>query len=167
MNHKFPIIYWSKKSTKVQFEAFTEMPENAEVTACMVFVKKDNSVLLSRPKRGWGLPGGHKNTNETPENCAVREVLEETNVRIKNLSLVGGWKAQKISHTDANDKYPQIAYQLLFTADVNRVNKFTPKFESFERKFVKYDEIKKYHHEYNRFSKILAYILFLSENSND
>lgn len=62
------------------------MPENTLVTACMVFVKKDGSVLLSRPERGWGLPGGHKEAQESPEECAIREVLEETSVEIRNIA---------------------------------------------------------------------------------
>ena len=159
MKYNFPVIYWGKNSTKVQFEIFTKMPRNAQVTSCMVFVKKDNSLLLSRPERGWGLPGGHKEILESPEGCAMREVPEETGVMIKNIELIGGWKAQKIRHTEANNKYPEVAYQLLFLADVAKINKFTPEYETLERKFVKYDDINKYHHEYEQFSEILAYAL--------
>ena len=159
MNYNFPVIHWCKKSTRVQFKPFTEMPNEESVTSCMVFVKKDNSVLLTRPERGWGLPGGHRESDESPEDCARREVREEADVEPKNLTLVGGWKAQKIIHIEENDRYPEIAYQLLFLADVEQINKFVPNHESLERKFVNYNEIKKYHHEFDRFSIILTYIL--------
>ena len=166
MKYKFPVIYWSKKSTKVQFESFTELPKNAPVTSCMVFVKKDGSILLSKPDRGWGLPGGHKELTESPEECAVREVAEETNVNIKNIKLVGGWKAQKIRHIESNSKYPEVAYQLLFIADVAQICKFSTAYESKDRMFVKFSDIKKYHHDYGPFSEILVYVLDFSADND-
>ena len=48
-------------------------------------------VLLIRKRRGpyklskWCVPGGKLDVNETLEACAKREVLEETNIRVKNL----------------------------------------------------------------------------------
>jgi len=55
-----------------------------------VFVIKDNKILMGKRKGAhglgtWGLPGGHLEWDETPEQCAEREVLEETGVRVKNL----------------------------------------------------------------------------------
>jgi 8-oxo-dGTP diphosphatase len=55
-----------------------------------VIVIKDNRVLLGKRKNAhgadtWAFPGGHLEFNESIEDCAVREVLEETGVRIKNL----------------------------------------------------------------------------------
>ena len=52
-----------------------------------VFVWKGNSFLigLRKSKHGkdtWGLPGGHLEFGETPEQCAKREVKEETNLDI-------------------------------------------------------------------------------------
>ena len=55
-----------------------------------VIVIKDNRVLLGKRKNAhgadtWAFPGGHLEFNESIEDCAVREVLEETGIRIKNL----------------------------------------------------------------------------------
>ena len=55
-----------------------------------VMVIKDQRVLLGKRKNShgadtWAFPGGHLEFNESLEACAVREVLEETGVRIKNL----------------------------------------------------------------------------------
>jgi 8-oxo-dGTP diphosphatase len=55
-----------------------------------VMVIKDRRVLLGRRRNAhgdgtWAFPGGHLEFNESVEECAVREVFEETGIRIKNL----------------------------------------------------------------------------------
>lgn len=55
-----------------------------------VFVLKDGKFLMQKRKGKhgdgtWSLPGGHLEFGETPEECAAREVLEETGVSIANI----------------------------------------------------------------------------------
>jgi 8-oxo-dGTP diphosphatase len=55
-----------------------------------VIVIKENRVLLGKRKNAhgadtWAFPGGHLEFNESIFDCAVREVFEETGLRIKNL----------------------------------------------------------------------------------
>ena len=55
-----------------------------------VVVIKDGRVLLGKRKNAhgegdWCFPGGHLEFNEELEECAKREVMEETGVKIKNI----------------------------------------------------------------------------------
>ena len=57
-----------------------------------VFVIKDGKVLLGQRRSAhgqntWGFPGGHLEKNEEIEDCARRETLEETGVKVKNVRL--------------------------------------------------------------------------------
>ena len=50
-------------------------------TFCLALVtrKTDDAILLVKhPQRGWELPGGHCETDESPEETLMRELFEET-----------------------------------------------------------------------------------------
>lgn len=60
-----------------------------------VFVHKNGKVLIMRRQGShgagtWSVPGGHLEYGETVAECAVREVEEETGLRIK-VSHSGAW----------------------------------------------------------------------------
>jgi 8-oxo-dGTP diphosphatase len=64
------------------------------VTGVGVCLIKDGKVLLGKRinthgNGNWSFPGGHLEMNETWEDCARREVLEETDLRIKNTIFIG------------------------------------------------------------------------------
>ena len=55
-----------------------------------VTILRDSKVLLGKRKNShgegsWGFPGGHLEFNEKIEDCAIREVKEETNISIENI----------------------------------------------------------------------------------
>jgi 8-oxo-dGTP diphosphatase len=55
-----------------------------------VIVKKNGMVLLGKRKNShgdgtWAFPGGHLEFSESIEECARREVFEETGIKIKNI----------------------------------------------------------------------------------
>jgi 8-oxo-dGTP pyrophosphatase MutT (NUDIX family) len=57
---------------------------------CFVLDKVSNKILLVQ-SRGqlWGPPKGTIQDEETYENCAVREVLEETGINVKHKDFMG------------------------------------------------------------------------------
>ncbi|HET7673073.1 MAG TPA: NUDIX domain-containing protein [Candidatus Saccharimonadales bacterium] len=57
-----------------------------------VLVQKDGRYLFGKriTKHGqgtWSVPGGHLEYGESFEECAAREVMEETGVKIKNIGI--------------------------------------------------------------------------------
>lgn len=64
------------------------------VKATLVHVINGNKILLKKATRGiskdkWNAPGGKIGESETAEQNAVREVFEETGLKIKNLFYHG------------------------------------------------------------------------------
>ena len=64
--------------------------DNRPLVGIAVIVIKNRRVLLGERKNAhgagtWAFPGGHLEFGESIEHCAVREVFEETGIRIKNL----------------------------------------------------------------------------------
>ena len=57
-------------------------------------VIKDNKILLARHTYGGGtgmliVPGGYVNFGETPQDALVREFMEETNIKVKPINVIG------------------------------------------------------------------------------
>ena len=58
-----------------------------------IVVVKDNKILMMQRRNAhgdgsWSIPGGHLEYFEELENCAIREVFEETGVKVKNPTFV-------------------------------------------------------------------------------
>lgn len=66
------------------------MQEKRPKVGLAVLVKKDGKVLFGKRKNAhgegdWCCPGGHLEFNESWEDCARRETMEETGITIKNI----------------------------------------------------------------------------------
>lgn len=159
--HAFKTAYWGEDlSTEVVFEATEEFPELELVTACMVIARHGNdTIVFSKPERGWGLPGGHREEGETAEECLHREAMEEAAMTLENLELIGRWATKKRFHSPHNAKYPDTGYQLLYVADVKDLHDFTPQLEISERAVVPISSVKDYHHDPDNFMPVLNYVI--------
>ena len=72
-------------------------PRPALTADCVVFTKeKDPKVLLIQrandPFKGcWAFPGGFMEMNETTEQCAIRELKEETGLYVTDIKQIGAY----------------------------------------------------------------------------
>ena len=94
-------------------------PRPAVTTDCVVFTKeKEPKVLLiqrgNEPYKGyWAFPGGFMNMEETTEECAVRELKEETGLTVKQIQQIGAYS--KVDR-DPRGRTVSIAYLAIVDA---------------------------------------------------
>ena len=74
-----------------------EYPRPAVIADCIVITREPvpRVLLIERgnpPFKGcWALPGGFMEMDETTEECAVRELEEETGLKVDKIHLVGAY----------------------------------------------------------------------------
>jgi 8-oxo-dGTP diphosphatase len=67
-------------------------PNHVRVGLAVYIINKEGKVLLGKRKGShaagdWATPGGHLEVGENWEQCAQREIKEETGIEIKNIRL--------------------------------------------------------------------------------
>jgi len=70
------------------------MRENRPGVGVALLIRKDDQVLLMKRKRShgagsWSPPGGYLEYGERPEDCAIREAMEETGVEVSDVRFLG------------------------------------------------------------------------------
>ena len=74
-----------------------EYPRPAVTADCVVITKENKPKVLliqrgNEPFKGqWAFPGGFMNMDETTEQCAVRELEEETGLKVSNIQQIGAY----------------------------------------------------------------------------
>lgn len=72
-------------------------PRPAVTTDCVVFTQEEEPKVLliqrgNEPYKGcWAFPGGFMNMEETAEECAVRELKEETGLTVNRIQQIGAY----------------------------------------------------------------------------
>lgn len=101
------------------------------------FVFDDDRVLLTHlHRRGWDVPGGVIDPGETPEQAAVREVLEETSAAVEIIEPVGFQELELLGPRPTHYRWPYpISVQVYFLCRLVELGPFEPNVESFERGF--------------------------------
>ena len=79
----------------------------------------------NRFRKRWELPAGRREGNETPKECAIRELYEETGQKVEQLTFQGIAKIQNL------DKQT-IKYNPIFYCAIDELSDFIPN-EEMER----------------------------------
>lgn len=72
-------------------------PRPAVTADCVVITKEEQPKVLliqrgADPYKGyWAFPGGFMNMDETTEQCAIRELEEETGLRVSDVHQIGAY----------------------------------------------------------------------------
>lgn len=94
-------------------------PRPAVTTDCVVFTQEEEPKVLliqrgNEPYKGcWAFPGGFMNMEETAEECAVRELKEETGLTVTRIQLIGAYS--KVNR-DPRGRTISIAYLAIVDA---------------------------------------------------
>ena len=94
----------------------------------------DNRILFLKNERNeWDFPGGKINFNEGIEECLKREVMEETNLDIKNLKIL---KSFNLKFNDVP------VFSVLYSAEISCDTSISINYEHSEYNFFSKSEIK-------------------------
>lgn len=94
-------------------------PRPAVTTDCVVFTQEEEPKVLliqrgNEPYKGcWAFPGGFMNMEETAEECAVRELKEETGLTVTRIQQIGAYS--KVDR-DPRGRTVSIAYLAIVDA---------------------------------------------------
>jgi 8-oxo-dGTP diphosphatase len=136
-------VRWGSGIVELTWIRTEQAPPNETVTSVHGCCFHQDKVLLVNIKgRGFNFPGGHVETDETPEEAFHREVLEEAFVkgRVRQIGMI------EVSHKnnsefDPKGKYPLIGYQVYYRMDIEEVLPFQRNAESAFRIWAEPSEI--------------------------
>lgn len=91
-------------------------------------------------KKHWDLPKGHIKKNETKEECAMREVSEETGIPTSKLKIIKQLNHKNIyaKRNSLRIKHRKIVYLYLFQASTDKIKLSD---EHSDYKWVKFDQL--------------------------
>ena len=96
-------------------------PRPAVTADCVVITKEEQPKVLliqrgADPYKGyWAFPGGFMNMDETTEQCAIRELEEETGLKVADICQIGAYS--KIDR-DPRGRTITVAYLAIIDAPV-------------------------------------------------
>ncbi len=130
-------LTWAIKYNDEDTGSIESLPISAASAVCFYGNKV---VLVHVPNRNsWEMPGGGREAGETVEECIIREIREETNMRVLELSPLG-------FDTFTNPETKELIHHARFTAIVEPYGPFIadPDGEITEIKLIDPQDYKKY-----------------------
>ena len=129
------VVEWIKSNSLKKFFPITQVYG--------VCFNNEDEILIIRKigDENWIIPGGHPENNESSEETLKREMIEEADVKVKNIKLVG---AQKVY---PENEPKEFYYQVRCVCEVDELLPQTPDPDDgkrWKRKFVPASEITNY-----------------------
>ena len=91
------VTLWAETKNKTEMEYTYKYPRPAVTADCVVMTRESvpQVLLIQRgiePFKGcWAFPGGFMNMDESTEQCAIRELEEETGLHVSELHQIGAY----------------------------------------------------------------------------
>lgn len=112
-----------------------EVPRREKISAVFLIAFDGDKILSARNERGWDIPGGHLEGEETLLEGLHREIIEEAGADFENA------QAFATLHADWTDKI-----MLFFVSNNFTLGVFEPTEDAFERDVLSIEElIERYH----------------------
>jgi ADP-ribose pyrophosphatase YjhB (NUDIX family) len=116
----------------------TPIPEPVFVSSvALIAMNSDGQILATRHKsRGWDIPGGHVEMNESVETALAREVHEEAGATFLNAILVA-----TITSDTTDEKYHGKSMLIFATHDFTVIDAWTPASDVSDRRVIPVEEM--------------------------
>ena len=98
------------------FETITHLPVGAEGAFC--FYGDKMVIVYAKKRETWEIPGGGREEGETFDECILREIKEESNMRVLELIPLG-------YDTFTSEQSPDVFYVLRYAARVEPLGEFS------------------------------------------
>ena len=105
------------------------IPADESVSAVFLLAIIDDSILAVRNERGWDIPGGHVDADESPASAIARETLEEAGANfswVVPFAIVGVPERREV--------------MLFYTTSAFALSTFSPAHDALERAVMPLDQ---------------------------
>ncbi|MFC4118248.1 NUDIX hydrolase [Nonomuraea zeae] len=115
-------VPWIPVAHRLDLMLSSALPPAGQTTSAFAFVADQAGRILmtcvDREGRGWDIPGGHLEPGETALDAAVRELYEETGLRLPPSDLsVFAWERIELLEPPPDDyRYAPLTYMAMFRA---------------------------------------------------
>lgn len=121
-------IEWLPKPNQISTVISEVMPDRHLITCSFVLAFFNDEILFTDlHARGWDIPGGHIEHEESAEQAVIRELYEETGAKILDLELLGFVEIEMFGEKPEDYKYPfPKSYMVFFWSNIIQLDDIQP-----------------------------------------